>query len=656
MTRLPDHLIDEVRARVDIVDVVSEYVTLQRSGRRFRGLCPFHAEKTPSFYVDQEKQLYHCFGCRAGGNVFTFLCEIEKAPFVEVVRRLAERVGVPLDQEPLSPEESRRRREEASCRRANEVAKEFFIRALFSPQGEPARRYLKERGLDKETVQAFGIGFAPPGGRALRQELERRGIPVEVGVLAGLLGKGQRGAYDWFRGRIMFPVSDARGRVVAFGGRALGEEGAKYINTAETPLFTKGEHLYGLDVALRTFRPFDRVILVEGYMDVVSLYRHGIGPAVASLGTAFTPSQARLIKRYANEVILAYDADGAGKSAAQRGLALLAREGLRVRVARLPEGDDPDSFVRAHGKEAFERLLEAALPLTEYQLEAALAGVDVGRVEGRIEAVRRILPVLSSVETPVGREEYVAWAAERIGVSARAIHEELLRFEAGRREGTAGGQSGSRFRYNLSRSRYTITDFRPQRARLTPQRAPEEAGAAQDQEQSPPRAERALLAWLLREPDLVDRVKERLGEAPFSDRRYNQIFDWLARQARDGDDAAGVVGRIADPELARVAGEVLLGAETPVGPFEAYLEKALEESVRRQVRGLEAKLGSLMNAESMSRQQIDRLVLEYRRVRSRLRPRTRGAQPGALPLRAGTAGPRGPAHPRADSSLRLQAR
>ncbi len=628
LSRLPDHVIDEVRSRIDIVEIISEHVKLQGSGRRYKGLCPFHNEKTPSFFVDRETQLYYCFGCQSGGNVFNFLTELEKAPFAEVVRQLADRVGIPVEEVEVSPREARRRKEEEACWRANKVAQEFFVRCLFSQMGQAARDYLKRRGLTKETVQRFQLGYAPDDWGRLRDYLRSQGVPESVGIKAGLLSQGRRGAYDRFRGRVMFPITDVRGNVVGFGGRILAGEGAKYINTAETPAFSKGNHLYGLEIAAAEFRPMERVVLVEGYMDVIGLYQRGFGPAVASLGTAFTNNQAQMLKRYTQHVVLAYDADAAGQNATLRGLDILKGSGLSLKVARLPEDEDPDSFVASHGKDAFERLVDGAVPLIEYQLEEALRTVNVQGVEGQIEAVKRLLPVLSGIESPVGREGYVAQMAERIGVSPYALADELAKFEGSNgndRRDRPGMRANGRSRHNLSRSRYTNTDLPSgsrsgQGERPTAQKA---SGRSKSSRAIPGASvEAALLAWLLKEPQRIGELNESLGESPFIDERYNKVFEWLAQNTDREDNPESIMAQLTDPDLAKIAGEVLMRAETPVGPFRAYLQRAIDERARWHIQGLEAKIGSLMKDDSISPYEINRLVLVYKKIRERLRHAT----------------------------------
>lgn len=611
---LPPELIDEVRERTDIVEVISRYVRLERSGRRLRGLCPFHAEKTPSFYVEPEKQLFHCFGCHAGGNVFNFLMRLENAPFGEVVRRLAEEAGIAVEARELTPQEAKRERELEQIRRALELAAGYYARVLFSEEGASARRYLKGRGLNAQVARVFGLGYAPPTWHALHEHLRGHGIPDEIALKAGLLGRGERGPYDWLRNRITFPIVDTRGRTVGFGGRALGADGPKYLNTAESPVFSKRRQLYGLNIAKDQAARTGRLVVVEGYMDVVGLYRHGFAGAVATLGTAFTQEQARLIKRFAGEVVLAYDADAAGQAATLRGLELLRGEGLEVRIVELPEGHDPDSLVLQHGLDAFEELLERSLPLVEYQMKEALRGVDLASVRGRMQATERLLPILASVDNPVGREGYVTQLAARLGVSRASLFEALEAYLSRKNRAPGARSRGRAARHNLSRGSYTNRDLAPR----TPADDRSGTSAGSPVEAGAHACERDLLRCLLDEPARAGEVRRSLGDEPFGVAEYNRLFRWLVAQGETEVHGETVVGRIDDPALAALAGALLVQGERPPGPFEAYLNRVKEVSLRRQVNELEATLSQLMNEEIPSTAELGRLVQRYKELRDRI--------------------------------------
>ncbi|HLS91399.1 MAG TPA: DNA primase [Limnochordia bacterium] len=611
---LPADLIDEVRERTDIVEIVSRYVRLARSGRRLRGLCPFHSEKTPSFYVDPEKQLFHCFGCRAGGNVFHFLMRIEHAPFGEVVRRLADELGIPVESV-RTPEEERRLQEIRELQRALEIAARFYSQLLFADEGRSARAYLKSRGLNAHVVRAFGLGYAPDEWHRLHHHLLDQGVSEEVAIQAGLLGRGERGAYDWLRNRIVFPIVNVRGRVVGFGGRLLSGDGPKYLNSAESPVFSKRRQLYGLQLAKQHAAQSGRIVVVEGYMDVVALHRHGFGAAVATLGTALAKEQALLLKRIVPEVVLAYDADAAGRAATLRGLELLEGEGLRVKVATLPEGHDPDSLVREEGLGAFLELIEASLPLVEYKMNEALRGADLNTVQGRMEATERLLPILASVSNPVGREGYIVQLAARLGVSVRSLQQAFEEYLAKRETPPGAPGGGERLRHNLSRGRYTNKDLGAGKV-FVRRRGPQGRDLFADPASW---RERDLLRCLLEDPSKAGFVRGNLGDEPFSSAEYNKLFQWILAQGELAVTGESLLGRIDDPKLAELAGALLLGRESPPGPFEAYLEAVKEMSFRRQIAALEVKLTELMQQGVPNPAELVGLVEVYKDLRDRLR-------------------------------------
>ncbi|MDR1650440.1 MAG: DNA primase [Synergistaceae bacterium] len=354
----------EVKSRVDIVELIGSYVQLRQAGSSFVGLCPFHAEKTPSFHVSRDRQTFHCFGCGKGGDVYVFVMEMEGLGFREALELLADRAGVKL-----SPWGGGRPKPEPSGKGAREAmaeASDFFRKSLAGPGGEAARSYLARRNITGEDISRFGLGWAPQSWNALSGHLESCGFPPDEIYAAGLTARGERGAYDRFRGRIIFPVNDENGRIAAFGGRLIDGEGAKYINSPEGPIFNKRRTLYLMDMAKRSVRERGRAILMEGYMDAIRAHIAGFTETVASLGTSLTEEQAELIKRFSDLCYISYDADGAGQAASIRGMYILQRHGVDVRVVMLPEGRDPDDVMSSGGAGAFEPLLERAVPLPLY--------------------------------------------------------------------------------------------------------------------------------------------------------------------------------------------------------------------------------------------------------------------------------------------------
>jgi DNA primase len=425
--RIPDETLQAIRDRVSLVDVVSAYVGLKRAGRNYLGLCPFHDEKTPSFTVSEERGLFHCFGCGAGGTVFNFVMRVERVEFPEAVGQLAKRAGVALPERGSDPAAGLRERIYA----ANELASRFFRQALASPAGEPARSYLGERGLRPETIQRYGLGYAPPHGAALASFLGQQRVPRDLMTQAGLVGRRDDGTiYDRFRGRVMFPIADRRARVIAFGGRTLGNDPPKYLNSPETPVFRKGHGLYGVGEAREAIRQADRVVLVEGYMDALLLVQEGIPYTVATLGTALTAAQLRLLQPLGGDqmtIFFFFDGDRAGRGAALRAFAVCAEAGVWGRAAFLPEGFDPDSYIRSHGSEATLALLEAAPPLADFYFDSVVPpGASIPQRTRAAEEVKRIL---ATVRSDVQFELLARQAAQRLGVG-----EEI--FRRGRRGAT----------------------------------------------------------------------------------------------------------------------------------------------------------------------------------------------------------------------------
>ena len=619
MARYAEEHLADILARRDIVSYIGRYVALKPSGRNFLGLCPFHQEKTPSFSVHRERQFFHCFGCKESGDIFSFVMKYEGLTFPEAVRKLAQEAGVNLPQSSgnRSAGEVRARQKEAECIRANTIAAEYFLHAWRSPAARAAEQYLKTRGIDTATVQLFQIGYAPNRRDGLLRHLKAHGISEEIALDAGLASQRDgRAPYDLFRNRIMFPITDLRGRIVAFGGRALGDVQPKYLNTPQTQLFSKREHLYGLVQARAAVRQQGYVIVCEGYTDVIALAQAGIGNAVASLGTAFTKEQARTLKRLTTEVILAFDGDTAGRTAADRGLDILREEGLAVRVALLPQGQDPDSFVRAHGPEAFLAQLEAAMSLTEFKIEEALGAFDLGSVDGRAGAVEATLPILAGVTSPVAREAYVARIASRVGTSSRAVFAALEQFlqRTGRRTGD---------RHRIERSRYTTIDS-PVRGRDRRSAAEHEKLPGLPQQDTAVSEERTVLWLLLRQPEQIEKVYATLGESPFVRGEHNALFKAL-RLLANGDLTEAELA----PDIAAALHELRSWEPVIVLDLSTYVRRLWEGQMRRNLRRMEVELTRLPERDGKAyAEHVGRLLLAYKRLRQTIAIGTHGTRTG----------------------------
>lgn len=427
-----EEFVARVQAASDILSVVASYVPLKRKGNRYWGCCPFHRENTPSFSVVPGEGFFYCFGCHAGGNVFKFLSLIENVSYFEAIKMQAEKLNIPLPQEEKSKGELAREQKIADMRKVLEMARDFFHSCLVNtPYGEPGLAYFAGRDISRATIDAFSLGFAPDSFQKLRDAFLRRGVKEALLTDCGLAAVRRSGeVYDRFRHRVMIPIADERGRVVGFGGRVIGDalpNQPKYLNSPETLVFNKRRLLFGLDRSRRAIKEAGYAILVEGYMDAISLFGAGVENVAASLGTAFTVEQCRLLLRYAPEIYFCYDSDEAGQKATVRALSVIRETGAKARVLIVPEGKDPDEFVRKNGVEAFRALTQAALPLAEYQIRYALRHHEVRTMEGKARALTAILPVLRECNA-VERSGYVSRLTRTLGVEEGIIWQELRQY------------------------------------------------------------------------------------------------------------------------------------------------------------------------------------------------------------------------------------
>ncbi|EHJ92731.1 DNA primase [Vreelandella boliviensis] len=425
--QIPQRFIDDLLGRVDVVEVVGERVQLKKAGRNFSGLCPFHQEKTPSFTVSADKQFYHCFGCGANGNALRFLMEYDKLPFPEAVEQLAGRLGIEVPREgaddPRAQQRDKKRKEGVNLL---ELAASFYRERLKMQEGQPAQRYLLGRGLSDDVIKTYGIGYAPAGWEALKQHLSERGIGEPVQVEYGLLihREDTGRTYDRFRDRVMFPIRDLRGRTIAFGGRVMGDDQPKYLNSPETPVFHKGRELYGLYEARQVSNKLEQLVMVEGYMDVVALAQYGIHNAVATLGTATTEDHLTRLFRLVSRVVFCFDGDRAGRQAASRALETALPQMIDGREARflfLPEGDDPDTLVRREGTQAFQDRVTCAMPLSEFLFEQAAQGRDLKTVEGRERFASQVLEALNKVPEGMLKSLLLESLAQRSGLAQEQL-------------------------------------------------------------------------------------------------------------------------------------------------------------------------------------------------------------------------------------------
>ena len=415
---------EQVRSTADIVEVISSYVALKKRGQNYWGCCPFHGEKTPSFSVNPSKNMFYCFGCHEGGDIFKFIMKSENCGFVDALKLLAKKYGIPVPERQKTAAEIQREQRTAKIYETNAMAARFFQACLLRTEhGRDALAYLKGRGITEEIINSFSIGYALNNYTALTSSLGKRGFSSQLLIKAGLALSG-KGVYDKFRNRVMIPIKDPRGRIVGFGGRVLDDSTPKYLNTGETEWFNKRHLLFGFDIALNEIRKQKQAIVVEGYMDAISLHAAGITNVVASMGTAFAAEQAKLLKRAAEEVVFCYDSDAAGRRASVRAVSIAREAGLRVRVAAVPDGKDPDEYVRHYGKESFIQVMKNAQNGIDFQMDETIMQNNVTNLAGKVEAVSNILPFLLECKNEIEIAEHIRRLAQRLTIDEGLITEE----------------------------------------------------------------------------------------------------------------------------------------------------------------------------------------------------------------------------------------
>lgn len=588
-------VLDEIRSRCDVAQLVGAYVHLRPQGRNLVGRCPFHDDRSPSFSVSPDKQLFYCFGCQAGGDVFDFVMRKDGLDFGEAVEAIARRVGVTLPERPASPGEVRRRAQREQVLRALAAAAGYFRRTLdHLPGAQPARVYFERRGVTGETRERFGLGYAPGDGNALIRALGEEGYSLDDLVSAGLAGIGSEGRpYDRFRDRVMFPIRDEQGRVIAFGGRVLGDGQPKYLNSPETAVFTKRQVWFALDLARPTIRAAGRAVVMEGYMDVITAHQHGFCNAVASLGTALSQEQAWALARLAREAIIAYDVDAAGTTASFRGIEMFRRAGCEVRIARVPEGKDPDEFLRTRGSDAFRAVLDSSLPLLDFVFEQAAGAHDLSTMEGKVAVVEAILPHLAAEESAVAQDAYLQRLAPRLGIAEEALRRDLARRlrREGRRVLVQKGEEYSKRNGWETNSGFT-PGWEPGPSGL-PARGTGAGGRRG--------LERQLLKLLLHHPELQLRAREAVRPDDFEDEHYRRlaarILDSPAGVARSEEHGAALALFVQEePAIRELAAGLLMEAEggDPERVLSGCLKRFEDRRANRESAQLERQMAELV--------------------------------------------------------------
>jgi DNA primase len=583
--------LDEIRARSDIVEVVSQYVALKRTGKNFKGLCPFHAEKTPSFTVNPSLQRWRCFGCGLYGDVFDFIMRIENVTFVEAARLLAERLGLEFHTSGSASDQGQKDRREQILQ-VNQLAAQFF-RDMLKRYPLP-QRVLQQRGVSPETQQRFGIGYAPPEWSALTNLIKAKKIPLTIAAEAGLIVQGENGEYyDRFRDRLMFPIWDRQGRVVAFGGRAMGDAIPKYLNSPETPLFRKSRTIYALHLAKERMMAERTALLLEGYMDVVASHQAGFTHAVASMGTSLTEEQIGILSRLVSRVIVVYDSDSAGIEAAKRAAEILQQHNMEVLVARLPDGEDPDSLLRRLGAPALQECIDKAEPLTAFLLHNLQRRYDMQTVEGRMKVLKEAIPILAAIPSGIERDRYITQLAplHPAYFTNPSKPEDLIRREVER---------FLRYKEMESKKEQPVQDTHP---------------VAEVEEPFPPgvvRAESALLRGILSEEWRTLVLEIAQADDLVSD-AAKQFFELVRRAWEAGMELhrPSLLSALSDPRLREMV-STRLQLEEPLN------EQVLRDSASfvqrwhkrtRQVQ-ISAQLAQDFSPDSVNYQEYQRLIAE----------------------------------------------
>lgn len=539
-----EDLVEEVRSRNDIVDVISGYVKLQKKGSSYFGLCPFHNEKSPSFSVSPSKQMYYCFGCGAGGNVFTFIMEYENYSFPEALKLLADRVGVALPEEEQNEEMKRQQNIRTQILEVNKMAAKYYYYQLRSENGAQAMKYLKDRTLSDETIHRFGLGYSNKYSDDLYKYMKSKGISDELLAQSGLMNVDEkRGMYDKFWNRVIFPIMDVNGRVIGFGGRVMGDGKPKYLNSPETKVFDKSRNLYGLNVA-RTARKRN-ILVCEGYMDVISMHQAGFTNAVASLGTALTSQHASLLRRYTEEVILTYDSDEAGVKAALRAIPLLKEAGVSAKVLSMSPYKDPDEFIKAEGAKAFQERIDGAQNSFLYEIDVLQKQYDMRDPQSKTLFYQETAKKLMAFESELERENYIEAVAERYGVGFENLRKLVNRMA-------------------LKGSAIKI----PEKSR----------SARTEKDEGIRKSQKLLLTWLIEYPGLYQTVRPYIKKEDFTTELYQTVAGLLFEQYEAGEkNPAKIINHFTEPEEQSEAASLFHSTLSVENRGE--MEKAIKETI-----------------------------------------------------------------------------
>ncbi|HAV42962.1 TPA: DNA primase [bacterium] len=589
---IPDEVLDDIRERVDIVELASEYLSLKKTGDNFKALCPFHTEKTASFVISRKKQIFHCFGCGVGGNVYSLIMKMEGLDFPEAVERLAKRCGVSL------PTSSRVDRFREELYRINAFAQDFYSQNLRTKEGQSVLKYLQERGLNKESISSFTLGYAPSGWTNLLNLAISKGFKIEEIERAGLIIKKEQSGsspgigdyYDRFRERLIFPICDIQGQVVGFGGRILKEGEPKYLNSPETPIYNKGQILYGLNLAKTAIREAGRAIIVEGYMDVILCHQYGFINTVGVCGTALTEGQIRLLRRYTQEAILIYDPDPAGMKAVLRGMDLLNEEGFNVKIVELIQGSDPADFLKRRGVDDFKRSLDSSEGLFEYRLGKALEKADLSSPEEKAKVVEEVIPTIVKTKDQIQVHIFIKRLAEKLHLAEEVILSEV-------RSRRRGVKEGEGLREHLKSKEKGIIE-----------------------------CERDLVRLMLLDEDIRKETLKEVDEEEFQDGLSQKVIQLLKNFAlrQEGLEVKRIIDLLEEEGKAVISSLILeeRAKEERMKLVRAYLLRMRENRLNKGIRDLKEKIAV---AEKTKDKELGLLLNQYQRLVKEVRFLKQGA-------------------------------
>lgn len=574
---IPESFIEELRYRCDIEQTVSSYTQLKRAGRTLKGLCPFHSEKTPSFVVYPDNNSFYCFGCGAGGDIITFVKMAEHLEYVEAIRFLADRAGMAMPDDIKDDGTAKRK---TRMLELNREAARFFFSTLISPQGKRGLAYFRERGLSDKTIKRFGLGYSPDSWDSLKNHLEQKGFTEQEMLDAAVIRSGERGgSYDQFRDRVMFPIIDLRGSVIGFGGRILGDRKPKYLNSSDTLVFKKSRGLFAMNIAKATKEP--RLILCEGYMDAIAIHQAGFDNAVATLGTALTPEQARLISQYVPEVVLSYDSDEAGRKATDRATRLLSEVGLRIKVLNIPNAKDPDEFIKKFGAEKFRQLVEGSANSTEYAIELLKKRFSIDTDDGKVAFLKEFCSMMAKVENALEVDVYTKRIAAQTGVDYTLIAE----------------QTDSLRKKN---QRYEKKKFNEDLKIFTQEEPNGKKDIQRSQNMRYALAEDKLIAALIKNPDMAWEIVKSIAPSQFVTDFNRGIFTVLIERTVNGQstDMMSLSSQLSNEQMSRLS--YILASSREYSYNMADVRQFIEVILSKQDERTNEQVGSMNNDELQS--------------------------------------------------------